>query len=173
MTAARILAGLCALLLGRRLFWLFVGVVGFVLGMDVAAQVLRGASEPVVVGVALLAGVIGAVLAYVLYEVMVAVAGFAAGSYLGTQLLIVMTPYPGRGIWIAVLVGGVIGVLMLNALFDWALIVLSSLLGASFIVEALHVSTRAQPLAFLVLVTIGIAAQASTHRRRRRRAPLV
>jgi len=169
MTAARIVAGACALLFGRRLFWLFVGAVGFVLGMDVATRMFWGASEPVIVGVALLAGVIGAVLTTVLYEVMVAVAGFVTGSYLGVQLLMAVMPYPGRGVWIAALIGGILGVFLLNALFNWAVIIISSLVGAGFIVAALHVTPRAQHLMFFVLVTIGIAAQASTARRRRRR----
>jgi len=170
MTAARIIAGVCALLFGRRLFWLFVGAVGFVLGMDVATRMFWGASEPVIVGVALLAGVIGAALTTVLYEVMVAVAGFVTGSYLGVQLLMAVMPYPGRSVWIAAVVGGIIGVLLLNALFNWAVIVISSLVGAGFIVSALHVAPRAEHLLFLVLVTVGVAAQASTGRRRRRTA---
>jgi hypothetical protein len=166
MTVARLLAGVCALLFGRQLFWLFVGAVGFALGMDVATRLFAGASTFVVLTAALMIGFAGAVLARAAQELMIAIVGFLAGSYLGAQFLTAVMPYPGRNIWFALVGGGIAGVLLLNALFEWALIVLSSLVGAGFIVEASGVSGQATPLLYAALAIIGIVIQAIAKRRR-------
>jgi hypothetical protein len=166
MTLARLLAGVCALFFGRQLFWLFVGAVGFALGMDLAARLFAGASTFVVLAAALLIGFAGAVLARAAQELMIGIVGFLAGGYLAAQLLTAVMPYPGRNIWFALIGGGIAGVLLLNALFDWALMVLSSLVGAAFIVEASRVSGQAVPLVYAMLAIIGIIIQANAKRRR-------
>ena len=166
MDLARLIAGGLALLFGRQLFWLFVGVVGFIIGMEIATRAYWGHPEPAVLIIALAAGVVGAVLAYVLQETMIAVVGFVAGGYVATMTLATVMPHPGRNLWLALLIGGLIGAVLLMSVFHWALIVLSSLFGASAVVEALHVGPDIAPVVFVALVVAGIVAQASLMRRR-------
>jgi hypothetical protein len=168
MTLVKLLAGLCALFLGRRVFWLFVGVVGFVFGADLATRFFREQPHAVVLMIALAGGFVGAVLAYWMQEFMIGVVGFLAGSYIALQVLVAAMPYPGRMIWFALFIGGVLGALLAFTLFDWAIIVLSSLIGAGLIVEALGSGVRAVPLVFFVLAALGIAAQATVKRWPRR-----
>ncbi len=165
MTLARLVAGVCALLFGRRLFWLFVGAVGFAFGMDLATRLFAGAPTLVVLTAAVLCGLAGAVLARAAQELMIGIVGFAAGGYLGTQLLLAMMPYPGRNVWFALLGGGIVGVVLLNAVFDWALILLSSLVGAAFIIEGSGAGGRATPLTYALLTIIGIVIQATSKQR--------
>ena len=160
MLLGRLIAGVCVLLLGRRLFWLFVGAVGFVLGMDIAALLFRGMPQSEVLLIALVGGLVGAVLAAALEELMIGVAGFMAGAYLAGQILVMLVQYPGRNIWLAMLAGGIVGMLLLLALFDWALIVLSSVIGAGFIIQALPETSGLTYIVFLVLVIIGMTVQA-------------
>jgi hypothetical protein len=168
MTLVKLFAGLCALLLGHRVFWLFVGVVGFVFGAEMATRFFREQPRAVVLMIALTGGLVGAVLAYWMQEFMIGVVGFLAGSYVAVQLLIAAMPYPGRMIWFALFIGGALGALLAFTLFDWALIVLSSLIGAGLIVEALGSGVQAEPFVFVVLTALGIAAQASVKRWPRR-----
>ncbi|HVQ21300.1 MAG TPA: hypothetical protein VMS23_09670, partial [Terrimicrobiaceae bacterium] len=49
---AQILAGSALLLFGRRLFWLFVGVVGFIGGMRLGTEAFQGKPELVVLLIA-------------------------------------------------------------------------------------------------------------------------
>lgn len=165
MALAKLLAGLCALFLGRRLFWLFVGVVGFAFGAHLAARLFREQPHAVVLIIALTGGVAGAILARWMQELMIGVVGFLTGGYVGVQLLVAAMPYPGRAIWFALFIGGVVGALLAFTLFDWAVIFLSSLVGAGLIVEALGSSARAMPLVFFVLAAVGIGAQAATAHR--------
>ena len=57
------IVGLAVLLLGRRLFWLFVGAVGFAVGLHAARAVFSEGPEWLVVVGALVLGVGGAILA--------------------------------------------------------------------------------------------------------------
>src|SRR5438105_1747368 len=113
MVLGRLIAGVCMLFLGRRLFWLFVGAVGFVLGMEVVAFVFHDMPHSEVLLIALVGGLVGAVLALALQELMVGIAGFMAGAYIGEQVLLAMMPHPGQNIWLAILVGGIFGALLL------------------------------------------------------------
>jgi len=160
MIVARLIAGVCILFLGRRLFWLFVGVVGFVLGMDIAAFVFHGLAPAEVLLIALAGGLVGAFLAAALEELMIGIAGFATGAYIGAQVLMLLMPYPGRNIWLAMLAGGILGLLLLLALFDWALIALSSIIGAGFIVQTVPPGSGLTYVAFVVLVIVGMTVQA-------------
>ena len=105
----------------------------------------------------------GFLLARTAQELMVGVVGFVAGSYLGTLLLVTVMPYPGRYVWFAVFGGGLVGAFLLLALFGWALIVLSSLVGSGIILQGLDVP--GSPLLYVALTSIGIIVQASAARR--------
>ncbi len=166
----RILAGAAILLLGRRLFWLFVGVVGFVFGFDFAAHTFQQAPYELHLVLALLAGILGAVLAYFLQQVMVGVAGFVVGAQLAVLLFNAINPITSRDLWtITFIAGGIIGAALLLAVFDSALILLSSLLGASFIVEAIELRPYAKLGVFLALLLVGVVAQTNMPRPRPRR----
>ncbi len=78
--------GLLLLLLGRRLFWLFVAVAGFVVGVQAAPYILPHQSELFLLGIALVLGVIGALLAIFLQKVAIALGGFVAGGYIAMVL---------------------------------------------------------------------------------------
>ena len=57
MNAISIVVGALAILAGRKLYWFFVGVAGFVVGTTVAATYLAGRSDWLVLVVGLVAGV--------------------------------------------------------------------------------------------------------------------
>jgi uncharacterized membrane protein len=168
MAAAKLLAGLCALLLGRRFFWLLVGIGGFVLGAEIATRLFREQPHFVVLLTAVAGGVIGAVLAQRMQQLMIGVVGFIAGSYIGAELLLAAMPYPGRMIWFALFIGGLSGALLAVTIFDWTIIILSSVLGAELIVDALSPTMPVTSLALLGLVALGVVIQASIRPRRRR-----
>ncbi|MCI0399644.1 MAG: hypothetical protein L0332_28880 [Chloroflexi bacterium] len=166
MEIVRALVGTAVLLLGRHLFWLFVAVAGFLLGWNAATEFLP-ANQPdwVVILVAVVVGLIGAVLAVFLQAVAVGVAGFVVGGYILLGLLDFAGFEAGNLTWLAFLVGGIIGAVLVLAVFDWALIFLSSLIGANLIVETLALESPLRIVVFLVLVLVGIAVQAATLRR--------
>lgn len=151
--------GLALLALGRKLFWLFVGVVGFLFGANLAAQYLTDQPNWIVLVVALVVGVVGAIAAMFLQRLAVGVAGFIAGGSLAVSLVEMLGFDPGGLAWLYFLLGGIIGGLLMALLFDYALIGLSSLVGAQMVVEAFSIDPGFRWLALAALVVVGIVVQ--------------
>lgn len=168
MNILKILVGAAALILGRKLYWLFVGAVGFIFGMALATRFLSGQPDWVVLVVAVGAGLLGALLAVFLQHLTIGVAGFIGGGYITSTLLDIWGWDVGRLAWIPLLIGGIIGLVLVLTLFDWALVVLSSLSGASLIVEAIQLRQPLEAVLFAALLIVGIVIQAGWMRRDRR-----
>ncbi|MBE7471531.1 MAG: hypothetical protein HS114_20530 [Anaerolineales bacterium] len=158
--------GLAVLLLGRHLFWLFVAVAGFLLGVMVAPQLLPGQPDWIILLVALALGGVGAILAVVLQQIAVALAGFIFGGYALLSLLAALGLSVNPWEWLVYIIGGIIGAVLVLYLFDPALIGLSALAGATLIVEAVRLSgmvTLTPPfdlVLWVILFVVGIAFQA-------------
>jgi hypothetical protein len=159
---AALLVGVALLLFGRRLFWLFVAVIGFMAGWYLA---IGGRSHAVTGGgllIALIAGVIGLVLALLVQKVAVALAGFFVGAYLLAGALGWQLPPLRPGQQLVLLLAGVVAAVLALVLFDLALILYSAIAGASLILEHVHLrlSGNARLLLLVVLAAVGAAFQA-------------
>jgi hypothetical protein len=62
-------------------------------------------------------------------------------------------------------VGGLIGAMLLLFLFDWALIVVSSFIGAHMIQSAIALPPAGATIVFLGLAIVGMVVQAASFRR--------
>ena len=80
-TLVTLVVGVAMLFLGRKLFWLLVGVIGFLIGLMVATDLFQAQPEWIILLVALVGGVIGALLALFVQNIAVAAAGFLLGGY--------------------------------------------------------------------------------------------
>ena len=158
--------GILLLLFGRRVFWLFVATAGFIAGLTFATQYMRGQSELVILLIAIIVGIIGALLGIILEGVAILIAGFLAGGYLATTLVASLGLTLSAGFWVIYIIGGIVGLLLVVALFDWAIILLSVLLGAEIIMPFLSVTTSTYWLIFLGLLILGILVQAGIWHRR-------
>jgi Domain of unknown function (DUF4203) len=165
----RILAGLLLLLLGRRLFWLFVGLVGFIAGYTFAQKFLTLSSQLLELLIAVGVGLIGILLAIFLQRLAIAIGGFLAGGLFATSLLEMFKWNVSPPVLFAI--GGIVGAILLSMLFDWALIFLSSISGAMLISRALPLEQWMFTFVFVILVVVGILVQtrlfpaATVHRR--------
>ena len=166
MILLRILAGITLLAAGRRLFWLFVGVAGFIAGLTLVPQLISGQSELVILFIAIIAGIIGAFLAIMLEGLAILIAGFLAGGYLATTFVVSIGIPVSAEPSVIYIIGGIIGLLLVALFFDWAIIILSTLLGAEILMPLLHISGSVYWLVFLGLVVVGIAVQAGIWHRR-------
>jgi hypothetical protein len=151
--------GVLLLFLGRKLFWLFVGVVGFLSGIQLAPQFLPTDSRIAIMAIALALGLLGAVLAIFLQHAIVVVAGFLAGGHLVVRVLTFFNWQYDQSMWLLALFGGILGGILALMLLDWALIILSSLIGASLVGQALPFDQAATALFVIVLAVSGIVFQ--------------
>lgn len=162
-----LIAGALLLIAGRRLFWLFVGLVGFMAAYSWFEPYAAGAPSWRW-AVAVAAGLAGIVLAIFLQRVAVALAGFLVGGWFVTQLMGTYLPSGTGGRILVYLLGGILAAILAVKLFEIALVVLSSLAGAGLIVEALRPDPGLGRLLLVVLVVIGLAIQLGFTARRRR-----
>jgi len=132
---ARLLAflvGAVLLVLGKRLFWLFVGLVGFFTVYRLSLETLHVHPPGVRLFLACAAGLFGVLLAIFVQRLAVGLAGFLVGAWfaaglLGLDLAHASTTRPGLAL--VVLAAGVLAAFLALRLFDFALIALSALAG--------------------------------------------
>jgi hypothetical protein len=165
-TILTLVLGILLLLFGRRLFWLFVAVAGFIAGLTFATMYMHGQPELVILLIAIVAGVIGAFLGVILEGLAILIAGFLAGGYLATALLVSLGLSQMAGYWFVYVMGGVIGLILVAALFDWAIIILSVLVGAEIIMTFLAIPNPAHWLVLLGLIIVGLLVQVGVWHRR-------
>lgn len=166
-TLLRLTLGATLISVGRRLYWLFVAVVGFFVGLWLAGTLFQSAPQWLIMLLAALVGLGGAIMAVVLQRFGVGVVGFFAGALAANSLLQSLAAEPPAWTWIVYLVAGALGALLLSVLFDWALIVLSSLVGASLMVQALELGSPWGGVLFFSALIAGILLQGWGFRSRR------
>lgn len=159
------LIGVVILLFGRKLFWLCVAAVGFAAGVEIAPHLVQQPSTVLALTVALILGLLGALLALFLQKIAIAVLGFLAGGKLAGAIAAAFFVQYAQHSAIIFVIGGIIGAILLLVLFDWALIVVSSLIGAHLIQSAIVLPPSGSTILFIGLVVVGIIAQASWLRR--------
>ena len=163
-----LLVGVALLFFGRKLFWLFVAAIGFAAGMEIAQQMMHTPSPKFVLVIALGFGVLGAILSILLQKFAIAVAGFIAGGRLAIGLSAAFYMNHAEYSRIIFLIGGILGAILLLALFDWALILLTSVEGAHLISSIIVLPQMGCMLVLIVLIVIGVVVQSAMLRRFRR-----
>ncbi len=136
--AALVLAGLVLVFLGAALSIYAVALVGFLIGAGgayvVAPTVLGAVGSGGLVGLAVavaIGGLLGAALAYVALSVATSVPSFVVGAYLGLH---VVTPlFTGGGLvrYLVAVLGGIAGAALGFTLTKFALIFVTSFIGAA------------------------------------------
>jgi hypothetical protein len=152
-----LILGIGLLLAGRKLFWLFVATAGFFAGVEFATRFWQG-SEALTIIVGLVVGLLFALLAMALKTLAISIAGFFLG---GSALLSLASAFGmERGNLIIYIIGGILGIIFISIFFDWALIIISSLAGASMIAQTLDMQRIVvSGIIFILLFLVGIAVQ--------------
>ena len=153
-----VVAGLLLLLLGRQLYTALLGLLGFFVSYGMLADVATLPSDVrllVAVGI----GVVSALLAFVVRKVAVAV----AGAMLGAGAALWAAGFYGLKVevlwWVVTAVAALLGAWLLRQVFETALIVVSSFIGALLIVAAVGLEGLPAHAAVAVLIVAGVAFQ--------------
>lgn len=119
--------GLVLLLRGRKLYWFFIGLVGFIVGVIIGLNLVSAGGWLrwlLIIGL----GIGFAMLARIAQKLMAVIAGALVLGFIGYMLPPVSWPIAAR--YVAAVILGLIGAIIGLKLFDWALIIGSALLGA-------------------------------------------
>lgn len=164
------IVGATILLFGRKLFWLFVAALGFAVGLEIAAYFMRDPPAWITLVIALGLGILGALLAIMLQKLAIGVAGFVAGGRFASAVLAAFFVDYSHYRGITFVIGGIVGALLLLALFDWVLILLSSVEGAHLIGSGITLPHTGAVILFCALALLGVVVQGSMLRGSRRAA---
>lgn len=162
------LVGVALLFFGRRLFWLFVAALGFAIGLQLAPYLSQNPPLWLSLLLSLGLGLLGALLALLLQKLAIGVAGFLVGGRVTVAIAAALSVNYAHYSTITFVIGGIIGALLLLALFDWALIIFSSIEGARLIADAVHLPSTGTTILVVVLTIFGIIVQTMMFRGRRR-----
>lgn len=162
------LVGIALLLFGRRLFWLFVAALGFAIGLQLAPYLSQHPPVWLSLVLSLGLGLLGAILALLLQKLAIGIAGFLVGGRVAVAIAAGLIVNHSHYSAITFVIGGIVGALLLLALFDWALIIFSSIEGARLIADSVHLPSTGTTILVVVLAIFGIVVQAAMFRRSRR-----
>jgi hypothetical protein len=154
-----ILLGSVLLLVGRRLFWLLIATLGFLVAFSLVERLAPEMSTPLHWVLAVAAGIAGAMLAVFAQQLAVGAAGLLFGAYATLWSLQHFGVDLGNWEWVAMLAGGILAAVLALLIFETALVVLSSILGASLLVGATGLQGLPSVVVFAVLVIVGVSVQ--------------
>ncbi len=160
-----LIAAVVILFLGRQIFWLFVAALGAVEGGQLALTYFANQPPWVQVAAVILGGVLGAVIGMFLQPLAAAIVGFYAGGAVAQDLVMRWGLTAPTYAWLPFVIGGILGAVLMLMIFNWALIVLSSLYGATLIVQNTHFPADTQRILFLVLFVLGLVVQTALYKR--------
>ena len=163
-----VLIGVALLFFGRRLFWLFVAALGFAIGLEFAPYLSQSPPLWLSLLLSLGLGLLGALLALMLQKLAIGIAGFLVGGRVAVAIVAAFWVNHAHYSIITFVVGGIVGALLLVALFDWALIIFSAIVGARLIADAVHLPSTGTTVLLVALALFGIFVQGALFRRSRR-----
>src|SRR5437764_7115557 len=149
-----VVIGAVVLFFGRKLFWLCVAAIGFAAGVTLASHIVNEPTPLVQLTFALLLGFIGALLALFVQKFAIALVGFLAGGRFAVGLVATFVAQYASHYWLIFILGGLLGTVLLLMLFDWALIFVSSLVGAHLITGLISFPPTGGLLLFSALVLL-------------------
>lgn len=156
-----IVLGLLSLFLGKRLFWLFAGIVGFALGWWLTGLFLPDGLIRLLVGV--IVGLILGGLSRFLGKWAIRIVAGIAGFVILPMLLGNLGMLGGISEFLWAVVGAVLGFVCALFLADWTLIFLSAILGAGLILNGtqifLPLGSNVRMIAGFILIAVGVVVQ--------------
>lgn len=161
----QILFGLAMLFFGRRLFWVFIGSMGFITATEFAMTNFSGQPEWAIVLIGLAFGVVGALLAVFFQAGAIALAGILGGGYLGLVVIRALTISSQTASIVAYVIGAVAGLILFYVFFDSALIAISSFSGATILVQQFSLPDLSFWLLLVLVAFVGIVVQVQQTKR--------
>lgn len=164
LNALLLVIGLILIFLGRRVYLISIGILGFLGGLYLITSLIGISHDWRSLLVALLLGVVGSLLAFALHKAAWIFGGFFGGGVLLMYLNDAFSiPAIGSPVVVFIL-GGIVGALLFLLLLDWALILVTALTGATLITYQSGLGGPAGQALLIGLLFAGILVQGNSLR---------
>ncbi len=154
-----IIAGVVLLTFGRKLFWLFLGVAGFLFGMEIAPALFGHQAQWVQLVIASITGCLGALAAIFLQRLAFTLGGFFAGVYLTLRIIQPFITADNTTMIFIVIGAGLLCAVIATLIMDQAITLLVCLVGAGAIVGELNSGHSMAAFIFVILTGAGYLFQ--------------
>ena len=168
LNALLLVIGLILVFLGRRVYLISIGILGFLGGLYLFTSFLGTAHDWRSLLFALLFGTVGSLLAFALHKAAWIFGGFCGGGVLLLYFSDATGISPVGSPVLLFLLGGVAGAMAFLLLRDWALIVVTTLTGAVLITYQSRLGGPAGQALFVGLLLLGMFIQGNSLRGDRR-----
>jgi hypothetical protein len=154
-----LILGLVLLFMGRSLFWILVGAVGFLSGFELAEYFFVDQPFWVMVATGVCLGLVGLIMALIFQHIAIILTGILAGGLIGLELYLLLFPLAGDLRWMAFILGAFLGGILVEMFFSWMLIILSAIFGAMLLLEPFYTGPIFNHPIFWVLFITGMIIQ--------------
>lgn len=152
-------SGVVLLFAGRKFFWLIVAILGFLFSFQFIQTQFPNVDQETTFVVGAVLGIAGAILAVFVQKMAIALAGFLAGGLIGTTLWDTLGQNGDLSLFVFI-GAGFLGCLLMMFLFDWALVIMTSLMGSALLIEVFELQQQGMAgFLFLGLALLGIFIQ--------------
>lgn len=158
-TMLKLSLGFITLITGRQLYGLFAGGIAFIGAFFLAPIYFNITPDNNLLMTSLGIGVVTGLLATLLGRIMTAIVLFLAGGYLVATIPGILGLGTDWVSWPLMVIAGLVVILLALVWFDFSLILLSTLTGASLIVQTIQLNVFNAIIAYFALVIFGIVTQ--------------
>ena len=165
------IVGLVLLFFGKDIFWLILAGSGCVAGLYAVRIFFDGAVGVMEWVWAAAGGILGVILAIFFQYIAIALLGLICGAYFTYSIPDIFGYEPLAAYTIVTLLGGIAGGVLAVIFFSWALLIFTSLLGATMAAHAIPGSILLKAVVLVVFTSAGIAFQSAALRRKQVQTP--
>jgi len=151
--------GFMMLIAGRPVYAVFVGGMGYLLANFLIGELGFIPSNWNSITFPLLAAFIGALAAFIIKHWIVRLTCFLAGIYLVYDLPATLDAAGKWDSWILVLAVGLLCFILSIIWFDYAVMIISTLVAATMIIKSIHFGILDIGAMFFILVILGVLTQ--------------
>jgi hypothetical protein len=151
--------GFIGILVGRPMYAVFTGIVGFLIGNYLEGVLNVAPPGWGQITFSLLLAAFGALAALTFKRWAVKAAGFIAGGFLIYNLPMALGAEKSWGNWLLFLIAGGVCVILLSIWFDFALMTISTLTGVALILPVMKFGRIDAGSMFFILALFGIVTQ--------------
>ena len=151
--------GFMLLITGRPAYWVFTGSIAYFVGGIFADRLVLFPLQWNNIFLSFLFATLGIFSALLFHRWAARLAGFIAGGFLVYNLPVALGAPTDWATPLYFIIGGVVSLVLLLLSFDFALLVISSLTAATFILRNIHIGNLDQATMLLVLTVMGFITQ--------------